>query len=185
MTNGGEHLKYNSESSRSDPPAVGTFNSGASGFTIKDSGERREFEGGMVRDTDDDKINFVSLLFGPMLRRWADHLTKGRKKYPDPKPGVPNWTLAEGEEEYHRFRESAFRHFIAWLNDERDEDHAAGVFFNVNGAEYVRDKMTRSAVPPGAVITAKQDEDARAAIARYCRERGYDLPPGFNNGPET
>ena len=110
-------------------------------FEIKDSGERQEFEGGMVRDTDDGKTNYLSLLFGPMLRRWAEHLTKGRLKYPDPEPGVPNWTLAEGQAEYVRFRESAFRHFIAWLNDERDEDHAAGVFFNINGAEYVRDKM--------------------------------------------
>src|SRR5881397_3908190 len=97
-------------------------------FQIKDSGARQEFEGGMVRDTAEGKINYVSLLFGPMLRRWAEHLTRGREKYPDPEPGIPNWTLATGQEEYHRFRESAFRHFIAWLDGERDEDHAAGVF---------------------------------------------------------
>jgi hypothetical protein len=113
-------------------------------FEIKDSGNRAEFGSGMVRDTAEGKINFLSVRFGPMLRRWAAHCTNGRVKYPDPEPGIPNWTLAEGPEELNRFRESAARHFEAWLAGERDEDHAAGVFFNINGAEYVRDKMEAS-----------------------------------------
>lgn len=106
-------------------------------FTIKDSGARQEFEGGMVRDTTEGKTNFLNVRFGPMLRRWADHLTKGRNKYPDPEPGVPNWTRAAGVEEYLRAKESAERHFDDWLRGKRDEDHAAGVFFNINLAEYV------------------------------------------------
>jgi hypothetical protein len=44
---------------------------------------------------------------------------------------------ARGLEEYERFRESAFRHFLQWFNGETDEDHAAAVYFNINGAEYV------------------------------------------------
>lgn len=112
-----------------------------SDFQIKDSGNRQEFDSGMVRDTADDKVDYSSLAFGPMMYRWAMHCTKGRIKYPDPKPGVPNWTLAKGMAEYLRFKASAFRHFMAWFWGLRDEDHAAGVFFNINGAEYVRENL--------------------------------------------
>jgi len=94
-----------------------------------------------MRDTAEGKIDFLGIRIGPMFRRWAQHVTAGRRKYPDPEPGVPNWTLAQGEEEYLRARQSAARHFESWLNGERDEDHAAGVFFNINLAEFVRDKM--------------------------------------------
>lgn len=115
------------------PPALGDFQ-------IKDSGQRQEFDGGMVRDTTEGKTNFLNALFGPMFRRYAEHLTKGRIKYPDPEPGVPNWTLAEGKEEFLRAKESALRHMILWLEGARDEDHAAAVIFNVNLAEYVLTK---------------------------------------------
>lgn len=109
-------------------------------FAIKDSGQRQEFPGGMVRDTTEGKVNYLNVLFGPMLDRLAAHLTKGRQKYPDPYPGVPNWTLAEGSAEYLRAKESALRHMIQWLRGERDEDHAAAVIFNINLAEYVLEK---------------------------------------------
>lgn len=95
----------------------------------------------MVRDTTEGKINFLNVRFGPMFKRWAAHLTKGREKYPDVEIGVPNWTLAEGRAELERARESASRHFEQWLAGDRDEDHAAAVYFNINLAEYVLDKM--------------------------------------------
>lgn len=110
-------------------------------FTIKDSGARQEFSGGMVRDTTEGKVDFLNVRFGPMLRRWAAHLTKGRQKYPDVALGTPNWTLAEGEAELLRARESAARHFEQWLAGDVDEDHAAAVYFNINLAEYVKEKM--------------------------------------------
>lgn len=110
-------------------------------FAIKDSGERKEFASGMVRDTSDGKTDYARVLDGPMLDRWAVHMTKGAIKYHDPKPGSPNWLLANGEEELTRFKKSAIRHFIQWFRGERDEDHAAAVFFNINGVEYVREKL--------------------------------------------
>ena len=115
-------------------------------FEIKDSGARQEFESGMVRDIEDGKIDYTNLLHGPMLPRWAAHLTKAKEKYPDVAPGVPNWTLAEGPEELHRYRRSAFRHMLQWLWGERDEDHAAAVFFNIDGAERVKDRMDASPI---------------------------------------
>lgn len=110
-------------------------------FEVKDSGARQRFDSGMVRDTTENKIGWHRVADGPMLRRWAEHLTKGAAKYPDVAHGVANWTLAEGDAELERFRQSAFRHFMAWYYGEVDEDHAAAVFFNVNGCEDVRAKQ--------------------------------------------
>ena len=110
-------------------------------YAIKDSGERVTFDSGMVRYVQTGKLDWWRLFVGPMARRLVDHVTKGAVKYPDVSPGVPNWTLAEGEAELFRFRASAARHFVQWLNGETDEDHAAAIVFNVNGAEFVQEKM--------------------------------------------
>lgn len=103
-------------------------------FKVKDSGKRMEFESGMVRDVTEGKIRFDLAYDGPMFERWAKHLTLGAQKY-----DARNWMQAAGKAERERFRESAFRHFIQWYRGDTDEDHAAAVFFNINGAEYVGD----------------------------------------------
>ena len=90
----------------------------------------------MVRDTTEGKTDYSLALDGPMFERYAEHLTKGAQKY-----AKRNWMKASGEAEYERFKESALRHFLQWLRGDRDEDHAAAVWFNVNGAEYVRERM--------------------------------------------
>ena len=110
-------------------------------FETKDSGERQQFESGMVRDVTTDKNQLHRTTEGPMFVRWGELLTRGAVKYKDIKPGVANWTLANGEPEYQRFRESAFRHFMQWWTGQIDEDHAAAVFFNINGAEYVKERL--------------------------------------------
>jgi hypothetical protein len=80
-----------------------------------------------------------------MFRRWADHLTKGAVKY-----APRNWMQANGDEELQRFRESALRHFMQWFWGESDEDHAASVFFNINGAEFVKAQMAEIYESPPA-----------------------------------
>jgi hypothetical protein len=112
------------------------FNIRADGFIIKDSGKRKEFKCGMVRDTSEEKIDYLLIRDGVMYKRWAIHLNKGAKKY-----AKRNWMLANGQEELERFKESACRHFEQWLNGDIDEDHAAAVFFNINGVEYVKNKL--------------------------------------------
>ena len=107
-----------------------------SDFEVKDSGERKHFDSGMVRDTTEGKRDYLLVRDGPMYERWAEHLTKGARKYTK-----RNWMQANGPEELERFRQSAVRHFEAWLRGETDEDHAAAVFFNINGVEYVREQM--------------------------------------------
>jgi hypothetical protein len=110
-----------------------------SGFVVKDSGERAQFESGMQRDTTTGKIRYDLVFDGPMFERVAAHLTKGAVKY-EPR----NWMKANSMEEADRYRESAVRHFILWLNGVTDEDHAAAVFFNINGYEYVKERVSAS-----------------------------------------
>lgn len=130
-------------------------------FVTKDSGERVNFTSGMTRDTATGKINYRRLLDGPMLERWAGLLARGAEKYPDVSPGVANWTLADGVEELRRFEESAFRHFIQWIRGDRDEDHAAAVIFNINGAEYVRPKVSAEQIAANNERHEREDAERR------------------------
>jgi len=109
-------------------------------FEIKDNGERMEFGSGMMRDIADDKINYALIIpkdsENPMIKRYAQHLTNGAKKY-----AKRNFELAEGEEELERAKESAFRHFIQWYMGEEDEDHASATWFNIALVELIKEKM--------------------------------------------
>lgn len=104
-------------------------------FVTKDSGKREEFPTGMVRDTQDDKPRY-DLLDLPMLRRWAELMGRGAKKY-----GPNNWRKAATEEELNRFKASLLRHVFQYLEGDRTEDHAAAIFFNISGAEMVAYKL--------------------------------------------
>ncbi len=109
-------------------------------YTIKDNGDRMQFESGMVRDTAEDKINYALIIpehsKNPMIKRWAKHLTLGAKKY-----AKRNWEKAEGVEEMERAKESAIRHFIQWFMGEEDEDHASACWFNIGLYELIKEKM--------------------------------------------
>jgi hypothetical protein len=136
-------------------------------FQVKDSGKRQQFEGGMVRDTTEGKIDYDRIYDGPMADRWADHLTKGNVKYPDVEPGVPNWMLADGIAEYTRARKSAARHYRQWRRGDTDEDHAAAVFFNINLKEYVQEKLEARGVKfvkGRAILPTTQEKDKRDAV---------------------
>lgn len=112
-------------------------------FQVKDSGERQKFASGMVRDVTGGKTDYTLVLDGPMFERWAAHLTKGAEKY-----AKRNWMKASGREELERFKESALRHLLQWFAGDTDEDHAAAVFFNINGAAYVRDRLAKERAFP-------------------------------------
>lgn len=116
---------------------------GGENFEIKQGGERKTFETGMQRDVDENKIMWSLVYDGPMLTRYATHLTGGARKY-----SARNWMKAATAEEMERFRESAARHFAQWMAGDRDEDHMAAVVFNMNGMEYVRERLQRPAGPP-------------------------------------
>jgi dATP/dGTP diphosphohydrolase len=105
----------------------------------------------MVRDTEADKLDYSLIFDGPMLKRWAAHLTKGAQKY-----SPRNWMKASGEAELERFKRSFLRHAVAYLDGETDEDHAAAIIFNINGMEYVR---AQRADPPTYIADDDYPED--------------------------
>lgn len=113
----------------------------ATTFIVKNEGIQETSPSGVKRNVVANKIDYMNIIHGPMFDRWAEHLTKAKDIYPDVKPGVPNWTQANSEEDMIRFRKSAFRHFRQWLRGDMDEDHAAAVYWNINGYEFTKAKL--------------------------------------------
>lgn len=71
-----------------------------------------------------------------VVDRYTVLMMKGAVKYSE-----HNWLKAEGEAELKRFVASFCRHLMKYLRGETDEDHLAAMVFNLNGVEYVRNKM--------------------------------------------
>lgn len=99
-------------------------------YKIKDSGKRVLFKSGFTRDTGEDKPFYDLIPYMP-LKRLAMHFTNGAKKY-----GEGNWTKANSEEEYNRFKRSAWRHLAAWSDGQDDEDHASACLWNIMAYEW-------------------------------------------------
>ena len=91
---------------------------------IKDSGNRREFDTGAVRDMAEGKGRF-DLIPPRALRRLAKHYEKGAVKYGDRnwEKGIPN----------DSFIDSALRHINQYQSGQRDEDHLSAAVFNLFG----------------------------------------------------
>ena len=144
-------------------------------YTIKDGGKREAVgDAGMVRDTEDGKLDWSNLFqwFEPMASRYVAHMTKGRAKYPDPEPGIPNWSLAPATQEaYERFKRSFLRHVVQYIRGDTDEDHAAAIMFNLNGMEYVRGRMDHQheGVAPHFTVTRDGKIFQHAPISRALR----------------
>ena len=75
-----------------------------------------------------------------MLTRWAELMTRGINKY-----GRTSWKKSHSQEELDKFKSSAFRHFIQWINEVEDgEDHGAAVFFNIATVEMIKKKLNKN-----------------------------------------
>jgi hypothetical protein len=98
-------------------------------YTTK-STKKHRYSSGYQRDTPENKPRY-DLIPHEMLKRLAELYARGAEKY-----GDNNWKLANSEEEYTRFRASAFRHFIQWISGEEDEDHASAILWNVIAYEW-------------------------------------------------
>ncbi|MEI6821035.1 MAG: dATP/dGTP diphosphohydrolase domain-containing protein [Bacteroidota bacterium] len=92
---------------------------------IKDSGTRREFGTGAVRDMAEGKGDFFSLPPSALLRV-AKHYEGGAKKYGrnNYQKGIP----------ISAFMDSALRHIFKYLDGQSDEDHLSAAAFNILGA---------------------------------------------------
>ncbi len=90
----------------------------------------RVFESGAKRDSNEGKIR-PDLISPKMLKALGKVLAEGAKHY-----GERNW---EKGMSLDVFKESAARHYVSWMNDEQDEDHAAKLIFNIMGYIHFRD----------------------------------------------
>lgn len=92
---------------------------------ILDSGNRREFESGAVRDMAEGKGDMVSIPWEALLRL-SVHYENGAKKY-------DRWNFRKGIP-VSSFIDSACRHLAKYQCGCDDEDHLAAAAFNVLGA---------------------------------------------------
>jgi hypothetical protein len=91
-------------------------------FTVKDSGQRQEFDTGSKRDSREGKGRF-DLISPIALKRLAQHYEAGSKKY-----GDRNWELGQP---LSRYLDSALRHLNCFLLGMTDEDHAISCCWNI------------------------------------------------------
>lgn len=98
---------------------------------IKDSGTRREFETGAVRDIAEGKGDMFSLPPAAILRL-SKHYELGAKKYTrlNYMKGIP----------ISSFMDSALRHIFKYLDGWDDEDHLAAAAFNILGAMQMEER---------------------------------------------
>ena len=92
---------------------------------ILDSGNRREFETGAVRDMKAGKGDMVSLPNAAILRI-SKHYEAGALKY-------GRWNYTKGIP-VSAFMDSALRHIFKYLDGWDDEDHLSAAAFNILGA---------------------------------------------------
>ncbi len=103
-------------------------------YDLKDSGKRRQFASGAVRDDDGSKLRY-DLIWVGMLDRLAEHLRKGALKY-----GEDNWQKGIPDEAY---KASLLRHVYAVIKGQDDEDHLSAVVFNVMGLMHNQENRSR------------------------------------------
>ena len=100
--------------------------------SIKDSGERREFSTGAVRDMVEGKGDMVSMPWEALLRL-SKHYEAGAKKY-------ERWNYRKGIP-VSSFIDSACRHLAKYQCGMDDEDHLAAAAFNILGAMLMENEM--------------------------------------------
>lgn len=91
-------------------------------FIVQDTGARRGFETGAVREVSEDKPR-PALISPFALMRLGKWMALGAQKY-----SARNW---ENGMPFTGFMESAERHFLKHQMGQRDEDHLAAVCFNI------------------------------------------------------
>lgn len=98
---------------------------------LKDSGNRREFETGAVRDMQEGKGR-CDLLPACALIRLSKHYEAGAVKYEDRnwEKGIPISVMVD----------SAMRHLLKYMDGQTDEDHLVAVAWNILGAMWMEEK---------------------------------------------
>ncbi len=105
---------------------------------IKDSGLRRSYVTGSVRDVRTGKGRF-DLISPIALRRLAVHMENGARKYDE-----RNWEKGQPLMDYI---DSAMRHIASYVEGYRDEDHMAAALWNIHGFIHTEELISRGVLP--------------------------------------
>lgn len=106
--------------------------------SIKDSGTRRKFDSGAVRDAETGKGRF-DLISPIALTRLAQHYESGAVKY-----SARNW---EKGIPLSTFMDSTLRHLNKYREGIRDEDHITAALWNVAGFIHTEEMIKRELLP--------------------------------------
>lgn len=101
-------------------------------YKLKDSGERREFKTGAVRDRAVGKGRF-DLIATQMMFRLARQYEAGAVKYAD-----RNW---EKGMDFSVYIDAALRHLEKYVAGWMDEDHLAAALWNLAALAFMEEKM--------------------------------------------
>lgn len=98
---------------------------------LKDSGNRRQFETGAVRDMAEGKGR-CDLLPAAALLRLSRHYEAGARKYSarNWEKGIPVSVMID----------SGMRHLLKYLDGQTDEDHLTAAAWNILGAMWMEEK---------------------------------------------
>lgn len=126
---------------------------------LLDSGERREFGTGAVRDMADGKGDMYSLPAAAIIRL-SKHYEQGAKKYTrlNYQKGIP----------ISAFMDSALRHIFKYLDGWQDEDHLSAAAFNILGAIQMEERNQ-----------PMQDVEARNGVC------GFEYANGSNSAVQA
>jgi hypothetical protein len=105
---------------------------------VHDSGQRRRFSTGSVRDVRAGKGRF-DLISPIALSRLARHYENGAAKYAE-----RNWEKGQNLSAYI---DSAVRHLVCYLEGHRDEDHLAAAVWNVCSLIHTEEMINRGLLP--------------------------------------
>lgn len=127
-------------------------------YVVKDSGERKEFATGAVRDTSSGKGRFDLIPAYPLFRL-AKLYEAGSLKYAERnwEKGIPTG----------RFMDSGFRHLMNYQNGDRSEDHLAAVLWNICGLIWTQEQV-RLGLLPESLLTLPEPNADKKVTCLYC-----------------
>lgn len=139
--------------------------------TLKDSGARRAFDTGSVRDVAAGKGRF-DLLSVIALVGDAKHMEAGALKYAD-----RNW---EKGQPLSVFLDSAMRHVVKLMLGMEDEDHASAAAWNINAYRHVLMMIEVGALPEE--LDDRWAKDKHPAMIEALAQRLFPEPDEKREG---
>jgi hypothetical protein len=143
-------------------------------FITKDSGQRRVFETGSVRDSRKGKGRFDLIPAYP-LKRLAQLYERGAEKYAD-----NNWQKGQNLANY---LDSAMRHLNDYRDGDRSEDHLIAVAWNIFAYVWTERAIEQGKLPaslgdvdkpePAGLPAIESLEGVRGASSCTCSPRAY------------